>query len=88
MQIKQGFLLLIGPRGLPSLFRLLTWSLTSVTFIFSFTRIDLFICPNIYILFNILLSIFVDAVVNLFFTWLVSIYVYTPYVINLNTHKL
>ena len=52
--------------------------------LFSYPYLFIFYVP----IYNILLSIFFDAAISLFFAWLVSVYVYTPYVINRNTHQL
>ena len=67
-------------------FRLLTCSITSVTFVFSFTHMFVFLYR--YVMFNILLSIFVCAATSLFFAWMVSAHVSAPYVIAGSTHEL
>ena len=67
-------------------FRLLTCSITSVTFVFSLTQMFAFLSP--YVIFNIPLSIFVCVVASLFFAWLVSVHASAPYVIAGSTHEL
>ena len=57
----------------------LTCSITSVTVVFPLTQMFVFL--SCYVMFNILLSIFVDAAASLFYAWLVSVHVSTPYLI-------
>ena len=67
-------------------FRLLTYSITSVTFVFSLTQ--MFVFQSRYVMFNILLSILVCAAASLFFASVVSAHVSAPYVIARSTHEL
>ena len=62
-------------------FRLRICSITSVTFVFSLTQIFV---PDV--MFDILLSISFFAAARLFFAWVVSAHVSTPYVIAGSTH--
>ena len=57
-------------------FRLLTCSITSVSFVFSFTNVCFL---SGYVMFNILLSIFICAAASLFFALVVSVHVSAPY---------
>ena len=66
--------------------RLLTCSITSVTFAFSLTQ--MFVCLTRYVIFNILISIVVYAAANLFLVWMVSAHVSALYVIAGSTHEL
>ena len=59
-------------------FRLLTCSITYVTFVISLTQM---IFLSLYVMFNILLTIFVYAAAILFFIWPISAHVSAPYVI-------
>ena len=72
-----------GCSGLPSS----DYSVTHVTFVFSFTPMFVF-CPGLYVIFNIPLSIFICAAVSLFFAWVMSAHVSAPYVIAGSTHAL
>ena len=67
-------------------FRLLTCSITSVTFVFSLTQVFVFLSR--YVMFHILLSIFVCAAASLFFAGVVSAHVSAPYVIAESTREL
>ena len=67
-------------------FRLLTCSITSVTFVLSLTQMFVFLSQGV--MFNIFLSIFVCAAARLFFAWVVSVHVSAPYVIAGSTHEL
>ena len=67
-------------------FRILTCSITSVTFVFSLTQ--MFALLSRYVIFNILLFIFVCVVDSLFFAWLVSAHVSELYVIAGSMHEL
>ena len=67
-------------------FRLLTCSITPVTFVFSLTQMFIFL--SWYMMFSILLSIFVCAAANLFFAWAMGANVSAPCVIAGGTHEL
>ena len=67
-------------------FRLLTCSITTVTFVLPLTQMFVFLSR--YVMFSILLSIFVCAAISLFFAWLESAHVSAPYVIAGSTHEL
>ena len=73
------------------------FSVASVVFVFSLSRLSplSFLCRvcclffmSRYVMFNILLSIFVCAAASLFFAWVVSAHVSTPYVIAGSMHVL
>ena len=68
------------------LFRLVTCSIMSVTFVFSLTQMLVFL-PR-YVMFNILRSNFVFAAASLFFVWVVSFHVSAPYVAARSTYEL
>ena len=68
-------------------FRLLTCSITSVTFVFSLT--PMFVFLSRYVMFNILLSMFVwVAAIELVLCSGVSVHVSATYVIADSTHEL
>ena len=67
-------------------FRLLTFSITSVSFVLSLTQVFAFLFR--YVTFNILLSIFVCAAATLIFAWVVSAHVSALNVIAGSTHEL
>ena len=67
-------------------FDLLTSSITSVTFVFSFTQMLVFLSR--YVVFNMLLFICVCAAASLFFAWVVSVRVSALYVIAGSAHEL
>ena len=62
-------------------FRLLTCPITSMTFVFSITKIVVFLSR--YVMFS-----FVCATASLFFVWVVAAHVSAPYVIAGDTQKL
>ena len=67
-------------------FRLLTCSVTSVTFVFALTH--KLVSLSLYVMFNILLSTYVWAAASSLFAWVVSAHVSAPYVIAGSTHEL